>query len=67
MPADVPRDVLRAALLGDREVQDSLDEYGYRSRRINWPNCLALASLVIGFVVMVFWPNRKTAKVEPLL
>lgn len=57
IPPDVPGDLLRAALLGDRQKQRELVNYG--RRELNWPNCIALASLVICFLLMLAWPRRQ--------
>lgn len=59
IPPGVPEEVFRAALLGDRTQQDKLATYGGRS--LNWPNCAALASLIVCFVLMLAWPRRRAA------
>jgi hypothetical protein len=58
IPPDVPGDVLRVALLGDRNKQDELATY-YGGRQLNWSNCAALASLIICFLLMLAWPRRQ--------
>ena len=65
IPADLPRDVLRRVLLGDRRAQAMLDEFPLRSLRIQWLNCLSLACLVICFIVMIIWPKRKDTDAVP--
>ncbi|MEN6496839.1 MAG: DUF1559 domain-containing protein [Thermoguttaceae bacterium] len=56
---EVPADLLRAALLGDRQKQEELATYA--ARKVNWPNCAALAGLIACLVSMLVWPRRSKA------
>jgi hypothetical protein len=59
IPPGVPADLFRAALLGDRDKQEELDAYQMATGEVHWPNCIALASLVACFVLMLAWPRKR--------
>jgi prepilin-type processing-associated H-X9-DG protein len=59
---EVPDDVLRAALLGDRQKQEELATYA--ARKVNWPNSAALGSLIACVVLMLVWPRRRAATMD---
>jgi hypothetical protein len=57
IPAELPIDILRAALQGDPAAQRKMDEYSIIQCHLNWPNCLALAALIACTATMLFWPK----------
>ncbi|NUQ62511.1 MAG: DUF1559 domain-containing protein [Pirellulales bacterium] len=60
IPSGVSADVLRAALAGDRKKQTELVPND--TRKVNWPNCASLASLVTVFLLTLVWPRRKASR-----
>jgi hypothetical protein len=65
IPNNLPPDVLRAVLRGERAALAKLDDYRRRNCRVNWPNCLALAMLVVCTVTMLLWPLRERKQGNP--
>ena len=56
IPLGGPRELVEQTLRGDPESYEKLRDLSF-VRRIHWPNCAALAALVLSVAVMLFRPR----------
>jgi hypothetical protein len=58
LPAGMPPEVLKGVLLGDEDKWQQAATWKPK-RRIHWPNCIALASLALAILALMFLPRKR--------